>query len=115
MHFLIKNWVANPQNVENVNILVRVSSLLHINLNHVMFNTRRKTCIFDYSLRQNFSRKRHFATKNPFNHLRQLACDKLVANDKGYCMKKKVNKYISSFDFIVYVLSHATKMQLFWS
>jgi hypothetical protein len=30
-------------------------------------------------------------------------------------MKKKVNKYISSFDYIVYVLSHATKMQLFWS
>jgi hypothetical protein len=30
-------------------------------------------------------------------------------------MKKKVNKYISSFDSIVYVLSHATKMQLFWS
>jgi hypothetical protein len=30
-------------------------------------------------------------------------------------MKKKVNKYISSFDSIVYILSHATKMQLFWS
>ncbi len=30
-------------------------------------------------------------------------------------MEKKVNKYISSFDSIVYVLSHATKMQLFWS
>jgi hypothetical protein len=29
-------------------------------------------------------------------------------------MKKIVNKYISSFDYIVYVLSHATKMQLFW-
>ncbi len=41
--------------------------------------------------------------------------DKLVANDKGYCMKKKINKYISSFRYIVYVLSHATKMQLFWS
>jgi len=27
-------------------------------------------------------------------------------------MKEKVNKYISS---IVYILSHATKMQLFWS
>jgi hypothetical protein len=25
--------------------------------------TRRKTCIFDCSLRLNFSRKRHFATK----------------------------------------------------
>jgi len=30
-------------------------------------------------------------------------------------METKVNKYISSFDFIIYVLSHATKMQLFWS
>jgi hypothetical protein len=30
-------------------------------------------------------------------------------------MKEIVNKYISSFDSIVYVLSHGTKMQLFWS
>jgi len=30
-------------------------------------------------------------------------------------MKEKVNKYISSIDYIVYVLSHATIMQLFWS
>jgi len=30
-------------------------------------------------------------------------------------MKKKINKYISSFNSIVYILSHATKMQLFWS
>jgi hypothetical protein len=30
-------------------------------------------------------------------------------------MNEKVNKYISSFDSIVYVLSHATEMQLFWS
>jgi hypothetical protein len=30
-------------------------------------------------------------------------------------MKEKVNKYISSFDFIICVLSHVTKMQLFWS
>jgi hypothetical protein len=30
-------------------------------------------------------------------------------------MKEKVNKYISAFDSIVYVLSHATKMQLFLS
>jgi hypothetical protein len=30
-------------------------------------------------------------------------------------MKKKVNKYISSFDYIVYILSYATKIQLFWS
>jgi len=37
MHFLIKNCVANPQNVENLNILVRVPSLLRINLNHVVF------------------------------------------------------------------------------
>jgi hypothetical protein len=30
-------------------------------------------------------------------------------------MKKKVNKYISSFDYILYVLSHPTKLQLFLS
>jgi hypothetical protein len=30
-------------------------------------------------------------------------------------MKEKINKYISSFESIVYILSHATKMQLFWS
>jgi hypothetical protein len=30
-------------------------------------------------------------------------------------MKEKINKYISSFDSIVYVLSHAIRMQLFWS
>jgi hypothetical protein len=29
-------------------------------------------------------------------------------------MKKKDNKYISSFDSIIYILSHATKMQIFW-
>jgi hypothetical protein len=29
-------------------------------------------------------------------------------------MKEKINKYISSFDSIVYVLSHVIKMQLFW-
>jgi hypothetical protein len=39
----------------------------------------------------------------------------LVANDKGYWMKEKVNNISSSFDSIVYVLSHATKMRLFWS
>jgi hypothetical protein len=31
------------------------------------------------------------------------------------CMKEKVNKHISSFDSIIYILSHVTKMQLFWS
>jgi hypothetical protein len=30
-------------------------------------------------------------------------------------MKKKTNKYISSFDFIVNILSHVIQMQLFWS
>jgi hypothetical protein len=30
-------------------------------------------------------------------------------------MKEKINKYISSFDYILYVLSHAIKTQLFWS
>jgi hypothetical protein len=56
-----------------------------------------------------------FCNKNPFSRLKQVASDKLVANDKGYCMKKNFNKYISSFDYIVYVLSRMTKMQLFWS
>ncbi len=61
----------------------------------------------------NFSQKKHFAIKI---HLVTLdKSHKLVTNDKGYCMKQKVNKYISSIDSIVYVLSHATKMQLFWS
>ncbi len=30
-------------------------------------------------------------------------------------MKEKVNKYISSIDYIIYVLSHVTNIQLFWS
>jgi hypothetical protein len=30
-------------------------------------------------------------------------------------MKEKINKYISSFDYIVYVLSNVINMQLFWS
>jgi len=30
-------------------------------------------------------------------------------------MKEKVDKYILSFDSIVYILSHAIKMQPFWS
>jgi hypothetical protein len=30
-------------------------------------------------------------------------------------MKEKINKCISSFDYIVYILSDVTKMQLFWS
>jgi hypothetical protein len=34
---------------------------------------------------------------------------------KGIEWKKKSTNTNSSFDFIVYVLSHATKMQLFWS
>jgi hypothetical protein len=32
-------------------------------INRNGYNTRRKTCIFDCSLRVNFSCKRHFATK----------------------------------------------------
>jgi len=34
---------------------------------------------------------------------------------KGIVRKKKNNKYISPFDSIVYIFSHVTKMQLFWS
>ncbi len=30
-------------------------------------------------------------------------------------MKEKINKYKFIFDSIIYILSHATKMQLFWS
>jgi hypothetical protein len=30
-------------------------------------------------------------------------------------MKETINKYISSFDSIVYALSHGAKVQLFWS
>jgi hypothetical protein len=29
-------------------------------------------------------------------------------------MKEKINKYISPFDSIVYVMLHVIKMQLFW-
>jgi hypothetical protein len=40
----------------------------------------------------------------------------LVVNDKGYWMKEKIKKYItSSFDYIIYILSNAIKMQIFWS
>jgi len=39
----------------------------------------------------------------------------LVANDKGYWRKKNLKNTSSSFDSIVYVLSHVTTMQLFWS
>jgi hypothetical protein len=62
-----------------------------------------------------FKSQETFCNKNPFSRLRQVTNDKLVANDKGYCMKKKFNKYISFIDYIVYVLSHVIKMQLFWS
>jgi hypothetical protein len=34
---------------------------------------------------------------------------------KGIGWKKTSTNTNSSFDFIVYVLSHVTKMQLFWS
>jgi hypothetical protein len=30
-------------------------------------------------------------------------------------MKKIINKFISSLDYIIYILSHAIKIQLFWS
>jgi hypothetical protein len=40
----------------------------------------------------------------------------LVTNNKGYLdEKKKSTNTSSSFDSIVYILSHATKMRLFWS
>jgi hypothetical protein len=39
----------------------------------------------------------------------------LVVNDKKYWIKKKTTNTRSSFDSIVYVLSHVTKIQLFLS
>jgi len=40
----------------------------------------------------------------------------MVANDKRYWMKEKNQQYMSSFfDSILYILSHVTKMLLFWS
>jgi hypothetical protein len=47
------------RNFEKENVKKKIGS--YINKNG--YNTRRKTCIFDCSLRLNFSRKRHFATK----------------------------------------------------
>jgi hypothetical protein len=38
----------------------------------------------------------------------------LITNNKGYWMNEKSTNTSSSFDSIVYVLSHAIKMQLFW-
>jgi hypothetical protein len=39
----------------------------------------------------------------------------LVVNNKRYWMKKKSTNISSSFDSIIYISSHAIKMQLFWS
>jgi hypothetical protein len=39
----------------------------------------------------------------------------LVANDKRYWIKNNSTNTSSSLDSIVYILSHMTKMQLFWS
>ncbi len=39
----------------------------------------------------------------------------LITNDKRYWMKKKSTNISSYFNSIVYVLSHAATMQLFWS
>jgi hypothetical protein len=51
-----------------------------------------------------------FATKIPLVTLDKLHVT-LVMNDEGYWMKKKKStNTISSFDSIVYVLSHAIKM-----
>jgi hypothetical protein len=54
------------------------------------------------------------ATKIPLVTLDKLHTI-LVTNDKGIGWKKKSTITSSSFDSIVYILSHATKMELFWS
>jgi len=53
---------------------------------------RKKISIFDWSLQLYFSRKR-----------------------QGVLDEKKSTNTSSSFNSIIYILSHATKMQLFWS
>jgi hypothetical protein len=55
-----------------------------------------------------------FATKISlvtFNKLQAI----LVTNNKGIGWKKKLTNTSSSFDSIVYIISHAIKMQLFLS
>jgi hypothetical protein len=53
------------------------------------------------------------------NKISLVALDKLyatlIAYDKGYWMKKQSTNISSSFDSIIYVLSHVIKMQLFRS
>ncbi len=66
------------------------------------------------SLRKYNIRRKTFATKIPL-----VALDKLhvifVTNNRDIGWTKKSTNTSSSFDSIVYVLSHAIKMQLFWS
>ncbi len=60
-----------------------------------------------------FDSQMTFATKIPL-----VTLDKshaiLITNDKRYWIKK-IKNTSSSFDSIVYLLSHATTIQLFWS
>jgi len=62
---LFRNDYHMPSSFGTLMPLLKVGNLMHQHLGlpwpaHI---TRRKTCIFDCSLRLNFSRKRHFATK----------------------------------------------------
>jgi hypothetical protein len=50
-----------------------------------------------------------------WNHLGQVACDINHKWQRVLDKRKKSTNTSSSFDFIVYILSHATKMWLFWS
>jgi hypothetical protein len=44
-----------------------------------------------------------------------IDCNSTFSIDGWMKKIQRLHKYISSFDSIEYILSHATKMQLFWS
>ncbi len=95
-------------------IIIMASQSFFPHMNVIQFH-QKKNMYFLLLFAIRFQSQKTFCNLNPFSRLKQVACDKLVANDKGYWMKEKANKYISSFNSIVYVLPYATRMQLFWS
>jgi hypothetical protein len=70
--------------------------------------TKKKNFFFYWSLQLNFSYKQQLR-KIPLIILDKLHV-MLIANEKRYWIKKNSTNISSSFDSIVYVLSHATKM-----